>query len=47
MGKKFFGKGETYMNKYVSPEIEVTLLLTEDILTGSDVLIDGGDLWEE
>ena len=32
---------------YTTPELEVTKLLTEDILTGSDVLIDGGDLWEE
>ena len=33
--------------KYLKPELEVTKLHSEDILTGSDVLIDGGDLWEE
>ena len=32
---------------YTTPELEVTKLLTEDILTGSDFLIDGGDLCEE
>lgn len=34
--------------KYLSPELEVTLLLTEDILEGSlegEVEIDGSDLW--
>lgn len=34
---------------YASPEFEVTVLLTEDILDGSleenEVEIDGGDLW--
>lgn len=33
------------MKKYVSPAIEAFLLSKNDILTGSDVLINGEDLF--
>lgn len=31
--------------KYVKPDLEVTKLLTEDIINASDVFIDSDDLW--
>ena len=31
--------------KYVKPDLEVTKLLTEDIINASDVFIDSEDLW--
>ncbi len=34
------------MKKYVKPEIEMTVLTNADILNGSDVLIDGSDLFD-
>ena len=33
------------MKKYNAPQFEVTLLTSQDILNGSDVLIDGSDLF--
>lgn len=44
--KKEILKGET-MKKYTSPTIVLTSVSAEDILTGSDVLIDGSDLFGE
>ncbi len=32
-------------NYYTSPKIEAVKLSTEDILNGSDVLVDGSDLF--
>ena len=31
--------------KYTSPDLELTSLSREDILNGSDVLVDGSDLF--
>ncbi len=33
------------MKEYLTPAIEVTLLSRQDILSASDVLIDGSDLF--
>lgn len=33
--------------KYLSPQVETVLLTIEDILNGSDVLIDGSELFGE
>ncbi len=33
------------MKKYLTPSIEKVVLTEKDILTGSDVLIDGSDLF--
>ena len=33
------------MKKYNAPQLEITVLTSQDILNGSDVLIDGSDLF--
>ena len=35
------------MKKYITPEISLMLLVSDDILNQSDVLIDGSDLFGE
>ena len=35
------------MKKYTSPEIVLTSVSVKDILSGSDVLIDGSSLFDE
>ena len=35
------------MKKYISPEIVLTSISAKDILTASDVLIDGSGLFDE
>ena len=35
------------MKKYISPEIKLTEITKADILTASDVLIDGSGLFDE
>lgn len=38
-------KEEMLMKEYLTPAIEVTLLSQQDILNGSEVLINGSDLF--
>lgn len=33
------------MKKYNAPQLEITVLTVQDILNGSDVLIDGSELF--
>jgi hypothetical protein len=38
-------EGNLMMKKYTAPVFEVTALTQQDILNGSDVLIDGSELF--
>jgi len=34
-------------NSYVEPKVEVKVISAEEMMLGSDVIIDGGDLFSE